>query len=247
MSTTMKSQSSSFSVNAPLLNLSLLIALLAVSSPLLKACHKKQPDLHKHEHESISIGDQQITETLAYTVSAGVIGAAVLQGTYYWKRNASNISAVATASGKTSLIGSILQHGMFSLLGSLPVQFILIMFGAPVVLNKLKTYLLSLFVSTFIISPTLIEMDFLSILHSKRDKAWEEMLSHPVLYVNAAALLGLWLGVFVLPLDWDEWWQRWPLSCVYSSSIGYTVGVLFLRLKLKRIQAESYNNNGKAD
>lgn len=42
-------------------------------------------------------------------------------------------------------------------------------------------------------------------------------------------LLGSWLGCFVIPLDWDRDWQRWPISLVVGAYIGgiiaYGIGI----------------------
>lgn len=40
------------------------------------------------------------------------------------------------------------------------------------------------------------------------------------------ALSGAWIGAIVLPLDWDREWQAWPISCVISTYVGHSVGVL---------------------
>lgn len=40
------------------------------------------------------------------------------------------------------------------------------------------------------------------------------------------ALSGAWIGAIVLPLDWDRDWQAWPISCVISTYVGHSVGVL---------------------
>lgn len=40
------------------------------------------------------------------------------------------------------------------------------------------------------------------------------------------ALSGAWIGAIVLPLDWDRDWQAWPISCIISTYVGHSVGVL---------------------
>lgn len=41
-----------------------------------------------------------------------------------------------------------------------------------------------------------------------------------------AAVVGAWLGAFLIPLDWDRPWQEWPVSCVLGTLLGYSVGLL---------------------
>ncbi|CAB3409447.1 unnamed protein product [Caenorhabditis bovis] len=38
------------------------------------------------------------------------------------------------------------------------------------------------------------------------------------------AILGAWLGAFVHPLDWDRWWQRYPLPSLAGSVLGFFFG-----------------------
>ena len=45
-----------------------------------------------------------------------------------------------------------------------------------------------------------------------------------VLYSSLGACAGAWSGATVFPLDWDTWWQRWPLPLVCGSVIGGVVG-----------------------
>ncbi len=40
------------------------------------------------------------------------------------------------------------------------------------------------------------------------------------------ALSGAWIGAIVLPLDWDREWQAWPISCIISTYVGHSVGVM---------------------
>ncbi|KAL3112363.1 hypothetical protein niasHT_019088 [Heterodera trifolii] len=38
--------------------------------------------------------------------------------------------------------------------------------------------------------------------------------------------LGAWLGAVVIPLDWDQWWQAWPLCSHFGSLFGVLLAVL---------------------
>uniref|UniRef100_A0A0N4UQM6 Nitrogen permease regulator 2 n=1 Tax=Dracunculus medinensis TaxID=318479 RepID=A0A0N4UQM6_DRAME len=35
--------------------------------------------------------------------------------------------------------------------------------------------------------------------------------------ISLSGLLGAWFGAFFIPLDWDRWWQRWPLPCIFCA------------------------------
>lgn len=52
---------------------------------------------------------------------------------------------------------------------------------------------------------------------------------------SAGALFGTWLGAFVIPLDWDRWWQEWPLPCIFGAIGGFTIGLLESYVELQII------------
>jgi hypothetical protein len=45
-------------------------------------------------------------------------------------------------------------------------------------------------------------------------------------------IMGAWLGAIPIPLDWDRWWQRWPITCFVSSTIGAVISMLISYLWL---------------
>ena len=47
-------------------------------------------------------------------------------------------------------------------------------------------------------------------------------LPYPLLHfahTATGALMGTWIGALPIPLDWDRWWQAWPISCVFGCLI----------------------------
>eukprot|EP01094_Clydonella_sp_ATCC50884_P027853 TRINITY_DN8188_c0_g1_i1.p1 TRINITY_DN8188_c0_g1~~TRINITY_DN8188_c0_g1_i1.p1 ORF type:complete len:256 (-),score=50.71 TRINITY_DN8188_c0_g1_i1:355-1122(-) len=42
-----------------------------------------------------------------------------------------------------------------------------------------------------------------------------------------AVVLGVWVGAFPLPLDWDRVWQEWPITGVAGALLGRAVGSLW--------------------
>uniref|UniRef100_A0A183E2G4 Phosphatidylinositol glycan, class F n=1 Tax=Gongylonema pulchrum TaxID=637853 RepID=A0A183E2G4_9BILA len=45
--------------------------------------------------------------------------------------------------------------------------------------------------------------------------------------ISLCGIFGAWLGAIALPLDWDRWWQRWPLPCVFGALLGACCGFLY--------------------
>ncbi|CAI4229795.1 unnamed protein product [Auanema sp. JU1783] len=44
-------------------------------------------------------------------------------------------------------------------------------------------------------------------------------------FTVGTTLLGCWLGAFVIPLDWDQDWQRYPYPNLIGSFIGFLAGL----------------------
>jgi hypothetical protein len=42
-----------------------------------------------------------------------------------------------------------------------------------------------------------------------------------------STLMGGWLGAFLLPLDWQKEYQKYPVPIVYGIFIGNSVGKLY--------------------
>lgn len=51
-------------------------------------------------------------------------------------------------------------------------------------------------------------------------------MERSLVYVVVCTLMGCWLGAIPIPLDWDEPWQKWPLTCVISTVGGAVAGHL---------------------
>ena len=41
-------------------------------------------------------------------------------------------------------------------------------------------------------------------------------------------IVGAWAGAIVIPLDWHQPWQQWPIPCTYGALAGYFIGVMLL-------------------
>lgn len=113
------------------------------------------------------------------------------------------------------------------LLGLIVFYFITVLFGAPpldpatVVFAATMTALVWLPASLYIaeslphrssVSLLPIEMYFRDL--APRTLAWSGM----------TAMIGAYLGAAAIPLDWDRWWQRWPLPCLIGGVGGLPLG-----------------------
>ncbi|GMM32318.1 mannose-ethanolamine phosphotransferase [Martiniozyma asiatica (nom. inval.)] len=118
-----------------------------------------------------------------------------------------------------------------SILLSLPIYFTFVLLGAPVGPLNALTFYLACHVSVIAFFPLLNCYK----LNGKRAKNnWWKILTFQVdswkfnqLYCSSlGALLGCWLGVSPIPLDWDRDWQEWPITLIFGAYTGGFLGGL---------------------
>ena len=51
-----------------------------------------------------------------------------------------------------------------------------------------------------------------------------------ILANTIGAILGAWFGVWPVPLDWERWWQAWPIPCLVGSLLGYSLSIILMAL-----------------
>lgn len=100
----------------------------------------------------------------------------------------------------------------------------LVLLGSPVTTHLLETALLALLLSTLVIQPLLT-------VHGFDADFWLDLVSFKLDPTELAcsswtALLGAWIGVIPLALDWDRPWQAYPITIVLGSYMGYAVGAV---------------------
>ncbi|KAI9361318.1 GPI biosynthesis protein Pig-F [Pilaira anomala] len=106
------------------------------------------------------------------------------------------------------------------------LHLITVLFGAPLTEKIPNTFLFSSYLSILTIMPcfeALEENVWIKVFLQHSPTTTSEIYA----YTQAiCALSGAWIGAIVLPLDWDRDWQAWPISCVISTYVGHSVGVL---------------------
>ncbi|KAI5122140.1 hypothetical protein M0805_000787 [Coniferiporia weirii] len=151
-----------------------------------------------------------------------------------------------------------------TLASSLFIHIILVLFGAPFVGHFSKTYLLALLLSFFVVYPNVyilkspsLKSDTNALVHRLTwlrlfaelsiRSPYERLLVYP----TVGTLVGAWLAVFPVALDWDRPWQAWPLTPAFGAIVGHIVGswaslavnaILFLAAVDKAAEAEKVQN-----
>lgn len=161
-----------------------------------------------------------------------VYGYIIIQNTITPKKKSSNTSKVVSITKKQNtennallLTGSILA----SLLLSIPVFITVILFGAPLSSHVYETFLLSIHLSILIFYPLLVlykmDTDKFSLIF-QLDHIYRVIFSNQILLSSFFSLIGCWLGVLPIPLDWDRPWQQWPITLLTGAYIGSFSGGL---------------------
>lgn len=104
------------------------------------------------------------------------------------------------------------------------VAIMMVLFGAPVIYVQVETVLCSLVLSGLIVQPLLI-------LHGLEAETWRQIISLELPLTNAylgsiGGVLGAWLGVVPIALDWDRPWQTYPITIVLGAYMGCFLGNL---------------------
>lgn len=124
-----------------------------------------------------------------------------------------------TSSFSTALLATIL-----SLIMSVLVFGLLILFGAPASSYIYETFLCAVHISVLSVQP-------LVYVYNLDSETWIDIISvklplNGVYGASVGAWFGAWLGAIPIPLDWDRPWQQWPITILTGSYIGTAVGTL---------------------
>lgn len=169
-----------------------------------------------------------LTEDTLYTIAKGFLNLLALQLVYGYiyaslvedsepkKKGESDnvILLVFTATVIATALGSV-------------IFLALILFGAPVSSHVKETFALAHHISLIVFQPLLISYrlnykKFLTVF--RVDRIYSVIFSSPALSSSSMTLLGTWLGVVPIPLDWDRPWQQWPITLLCGGYIGAFLG-----------------------
>lgn len=116
-------------------------------------------------------------------------------------------------------------------------------------------YLIEDFWETLIFSISMASSSVMSILfllkHKNPVNILERLLIHhqyttilerKLVKISYGSIIGAWLGALVIPLDWDRWWQKWPISCLIGAVFGIFFSLLIDTIKQKTKIKQDYKN-----
>lgn len=176
-------------------------------------------------------------------VAQVVYGTVVSRHGSVWKatrKENSRKSSSRKAEADSGLMLSV-SAAIISLLMSVPLFVVIILFGAPLYDFVWQTYLLSVHLSLIIFFPVLVSFrldlaKFLAVFEAgSGDQFYQQLYENQLILAAIGALVGAWFGVLPIPLDWDREWQQWPLTLLVGGYGGTFLGsVLSLALSVGR-------------
>lgn len=110
---------------------------------------------------------------------------------------------------------------------------LVVLFGAPFLSHFQENFTLASLLAIYTALPLALsaqdESSFQELVFEGRAINSAQLYSHRL---AAGALLGAWLGAVVIPLDWDRWWQKYPLPSLFGASVGALVGLVVAQLEV---------------
>ncbi|CEL54890.1 Glycosylphosphatidylinositol anchor biosynthesis protein 11 OS=Yarrowia lipolytica (strain CLIB 122 / E 150) GN=GPI11 PE=3 SV=1 [Rhizoctonia solani AG-1 IB] len=115
---------------------------------------------------------------------------------------------------------------------------LLVLFGAPLNSHLISTAFLAILLSILTVwTPAytfgLPSLTSQSLKAEEQRQKWiglfvefsaRSPVDRAIVFPAIGAIVGCWLGVLPMPLDWDRPWQAWPLTSAYMAVIGHLIG-----------------------
>lgn len=125
-----------------------------------------------------------------------------------------------------------------------------VLMGAPILTDVIRTLLFSIYVVLIGFTPIIISLkgnlkdiynfifqnEFYLTMSSSRKYFFMRNLVW-------GTIVGAWLGAIPISLDWDRWWQRWPITCLISSTLGASFSMIVSYLWLWIRNRQKYNED----
>lgn len=209
---------------------------------------------------------RSLTENPLQTVAWMCVGAFILQGWWAgwlrgWSLEGKELVSTSQESSEDATarklrrkewdsgrVGAFYHAFLATVVGSVALSIVSVLFGAPVHSHHLHTFALSLLISFLTIFTPAYTLGVPSLKSDTeslvRRLTWIRLFAEisprspverAIVYPAVGTFLGTWVGVIPIGLDWERPWQRWPLPTAYGAVSGYIVGSL-IALAVSAIQ-----------
>lgn len=119
----------------------------------------------------------------------------------------------------------------------------LILLGASIQTARSRTLEFAMLLAAVVVpATTVIHLDaagFRRLLQMCRLSA-ERPAERIASYSAAGAVIGAWFGTVAIPLDWNVWWQQWPVPCELALVGGHSIGLFIALYGLKRDKSPAH-------
>lgn len=171
---------------------------------------------------------QGLTEDPLFTMVKGLFTLILVQLVYGYLL-ASALLVDETKKKKTfgDILNMVVSSTVVACVLANAIFVILILFGSPLYTQVKETYVLAYHLALIVVQPVLVIywLHFQKIAALFRlERIYCAIFSNPTLSSSALAILGTWLGVIPLPLDWDRPWQQWPITLLVGGYCGALAG-----------------------
>ena len=109
-----------------------------------------------------------------------------------------------------------------------------VLMGAPLLADIIRTLIFSIYVVSIGFTPIIISLngnlnDIYDLMFEKEfylriSTSRKYFLMRNLIW---GTIFGAWSGAILIPLDWDRWWQQWPITCLVSATIGAGLSIVF--------------------
>ena len=122
-----------------------------------------------------------------------------------------------------------------------------VLMGAPILTDVIRTFLFSIYIVLIGFTPIIINLkgnlrEIYNFIFENDFYPREKFLMKNLIW---GTVIGAWLGAIPIPLDWDRWWQRWPITCLVSSTMGAGISLIGSYLWLWIRKRQKYNKDIK--
>lgn len=120
-----------------------------------------------------------------------------------------------------------------------------VLMGAPILTDVIRTFVFSIYIVLIGFTPIIINLkgnlrEIYNFIFDNDFYPREKFFMKNLIW---GTIIGAWLGVIPIPLDWDRWWQRWPITCLVSSTIGAGISLIGSYLWLWIRKRQKYNKD----
>jgi phosphatidylinositol glycan class F len=120
-----------------------------------------------------------------------------------------------------------------------------VLMGAPILTDVIRTFVFSIYIVLIGFTPIIINLkgnlrEIYNFIFDNDFYPREKFFMKNLIW---GTIIGAWLGAIPIPLDWDRWWQRWPITCLVSSTIGAGISLIGSYLWLWIRKRQKYNKD----